>query len=65
MPYACDEISLYATYASRNHTPPRVRAFIDFIASALTARISSDVSLNGRRAALPAAVNPDRGAGAR
>jgi DNA-binding transcriptional LysR family regulator len=37
-PYACDEIDLYATYATRSHLPPRVRVFIDFVAAAITAR---------------------------
>ena len=34
-PFACNEISLYATYASRVHLPPRVRLFLDFIAPGL------------------------------
>jgi DNA-binding transcriptional LysR family regulator len=34
-PFECDEIKLYATYATRTHLPPRVRLFIDFIVSAL------------------------------
>jgi DNA-binding transcriptional LysR family regulator len=33
--YACDEISLYAVFATRRHMPPRLRAFVDFIAAAL------------------------------
>jgi DNA-binding transcriptional LysR family regulator len=34
-PFECDEIKLYATYATRTHLPPRVRLFIDFMVSAL------------------------------
>jgi DNA-binding transcriptional LysR family regulator len=34
-PFECDEVKLYATYATRTHLPPRVRLFIDFIVSAL------------------------------
>jgi DNA-binding transcriptional LysR family regulator len=34
-PYACDEIALYAVFATRLHMPPRMRVFIDFIAAAL------------------------------
>jgi DNA-binding transcriptional LysR family regulator len=39
-PYACDEIDLYATYATRSHLPPRVRVFIDFVAAAITSHTS-------------------------
>lgn len=34
-PFECDEIKLYATYATRTHLPPRVRLFIDFVVEAL------------------------------
>jgi DNA-binding transcriptional LysR family regulator len=34
-PFACDEISLYATYATRMHLPPRVRLFLDFVVAQL------------------------------
>jgi DNA-binding transcriptional LysR family regulator len=34
-PFQCDDINLYATYATRSHLPPRVRLFIDFVVSAL------------------------------
>lgn len=34
-PYACDDICLYATYATRRHLPSRVRVFIDFVATAM------------------------------
>jgi DNA-binding transcriptional LysR family regulator len=34
-PFECDEVKLYATYATRTHLPPRVRLFIDFMVSAL------------------------------
>jgi DNA-binding transcriptional LysR family regulator len=32
--YHCDEIELYAVYASRRHLAPRIRAFLDFMADA-------------------------------
>jgi DNA-binding transcriptional LysR family regulator len=32
--YHCDEIELYAVYASRRHLSPRIRAFLDFMADA-------------------------------
>ncbi|MDB5459238.1 MAG: LysR family transcriptional regulator [Caulobacteraceae bacterium] len=31
--YACDDVDLYATYPTRSYLPPRVRAFIDFVAA--------------------------------
>jgi DNA-binding transcriptional LysR family regulator len=34
-PYACDDISLYATFPTRSHLPYRVRVFIDFVVAAL------------------------------
>jgi DNA-binding transcriptional LysR family regulator len=48
-PYACDEIKLYLTYATRSHLPLRMRVFIDFMAAALkrTGRSGED---NLRRA---------------
>jgi DNA-binding transcriptional LysR family regulator len=36
-PYASDDICLYATYATRRHLPSRVRVFIDFVATAMSA----------------------------
>jgi DNA-binding transcriptional LysR family regulator len=33
-PYHCDEIELYAVFASRRHLSPRIRVFLDFIAHA-------------------------------
>jgi len=30
-PFQCDELNLYATYATRTHLPPRMRLFIDFL----------------------------------
>ncbi|GGD70274.1 LysR family transcriptional regulator [Caballeronia grimmiae] len=33
--YHCDEIELYAIFASRRHLPPRVRVFLDFLTEAL------------------------------
>lgn len=36
-PYWCDEIELYACFASHAHMPRRVRAFADFLAEALGA----------------------------
>lgn len=35
--YSCNEINLYATYASRIHLPRRVRLFLDHIAAGLSA----------------------------
>lgn len=34
-PYACDDIKLYVTYATRSYLPLRMRVFIDFVAAAL------------------------------
>jgi DNA-binding transcriptional LysR family regulator len=34
-PFQCDELNLYATYATRSHLPPRMRLFIDFVVHAL------------------------------
>jgi DNA-binding transcriptional LysR family regulator len=42
--YACDDIHLYATLPSRRHTPPRVRAFLDFIALELASGASQSPS---------------------
>ena len=33
--YQCNEINLYATYATRSHLPRRVRLFLDFVSSSL------------------------------
>jgi DNA-binding transcriptional LysR family regulator len=35
-PFQCDELNLYATYATRTHLPPRMRLFIDFVVQALS-----------------------------
>ena len=35
--HACDDINLYATHFTRRHVPPRIRAFIDFLAERLNA----------------------------
>ncbi len=35
--YACDDINLYAAHLTRRHVPPRIRAFIDFLAARLNA----------------------------
>jgi DNA-binding transcriptional LysR family regulator len=35
-PFQCDELNLYATYATRTHLPPRMRLFIDFLVQELT-----------------------------
>ena len=36
-PFASDDICLYASYATRRHLPSRVRVFIDFVATAMSA----------------------------
>jgi DNA-binding transcriptional LysR family regulator len=36
-PFQCDELNLYATYATRTHLPPRMRLFIDFVVQELSA----------------------------
>jgi DNA-binding transcriptional LysR family regulator len=40
-PYACDEIKLYVTYATRSYLPLRLRVFIDFMAAALRQTVRS------------------------
>ena len=35
-PFQCDELNLYATYATRAHLPPRMRLFIDFVVQELS-----------------------------
>ena len=35
-PFQCDELNLYATYATRTHLPPRMRLFIDFLVQELS-----------------------------
>jgi DNA-binding transcriptional LysR family regulator len=40
-PFECDEIKLFATYATRTHLPPRVRLFIDYVIGALQKIYSS------------------------
>jgi DNA-binding transcriptional LysR family regulator len=37
----CDEIDLFAISANRTHQPPRIRAFLDFIAANLPAMVQS------------------------
>jgi DNA-binding transcriptional LysR family regulator len=34
-PFQCDELNIYATYATRTHLPPRMRLFIDFVVQEL------------------------------
>lgn len=34
-PFCCDELKLYATYATRRHLPPRMRVLIDFLVGEL------------------------------
>jgi DNA-binding transcriptional LysR family regulator len=41
-PYACDEIKLYLSYATRSYLPLRQRVFIDFMAAALKRLPGSD-----------------------
>lgn len=38
-PFWCDRIDLFAICANRTHLPPRIRAFLDFVAATLPARI--------------------------
>lgn len=52
-PFECDEASMYLTYPTRTHLPPRTRLFIDFIVSAL------QKSRHGLPPALTASVVPD------
>jgi DNA-binding transcriptional LysR family regulator len=47
-PYACDEIKLYVTYATRSHLPLRMRVFIDFIAAALKQTVGADANVPRR-----------------
>ena len=35
-PFQCDELNLYAMYATRTHLPPRMRLFIDFLVQELS-----------------------------
>jgi DNA-binding transcriptional LysR family regulator len=35
-PFACDDIHLYATFATRSHLPPRIRLLLDFVAAGLS-----------------------------
>jgi DNA-binding transcriptional LysR family regulator len=39
VPFWCDQIDLFAICANRTHQPPRIRAFLDFIAKTLPAMI--------------------------
>ena len=40
-PYHCDEIELYAVFATRRHLSPRVRVFLDFVQGALGVKRSA------------------------
>lgn len=40
-PFWCDQIDLFAICANRTHQPPRIRAFLEFIAMKLPAMIRS------------------------
>lgn len=40
-PFWCDEIDLFAISANRTHQPPRIRAFLDFIAANLPAVVQA------------------------
>ena len=55
VPYACDEINLYASYRSRQHLPLRTRVFIDFMASRLGGSDRAQSVLAGERMEQPAA----------
>ena len=41
-PYWCDQIDLFAICANRTHQPPRIRAFLDFVAGKLPATINPE-----------------------
>ena len=41
-PFWCDQIDLFAICANRTHLPPRLRAFLDFIAAKLPAMLRTD-----------------------
>jgi DNA-binding transcriptional LysR family regulator len=43
-PFQCDEMNLYATYATRTHLPPRMRLFIDFVVQELRGTDNSGAS---------------------
>jgi DNA-binding transcriptional LysR family regulator len=40
-PFWCDQIDLFAICANRTHQPPRIRAFLDFIAKQLSAMVGT------------------------
>lgn len=43
-PFWCDQIDLFAICANRTHQPPRIRAFVDFIAKQIPAMIRAQGS---------------------
>jgi DNA-binding transcriptional LysR family regulator len=48
-PYWCDQIDLFAICANRTHQPPRIRAFLDFIARTLPAMIRPEHKAPSKR----------------
>jgi DNA-binding transcriptional LysR family regulator len=43
-PFQCDDLNLYAMYATRSHLPPRMRLFIDFIVRGLQGQSDTGTS---------------------
>ena len=43
-PFQCDELNLYAMYATRTHLPPRMRLFIDFVVQELRGTGDTDAA---------------------
>lgn len=41
--YECDDINLYAVYASRSHMPSRMRLFLDFISTKISANLFNGI----------------------
>ena len=48
-PFWYDQIDLFAICANRTHQPPRIRAFLDFIAKTLPAMVRSEHNAPARR----------------
>ena len=48
-PFWCDQIDLFAICANRIHQPPRIRAFLDFIAKTLPAMIGQEYETSSKR----------------
>jgi DNA-binding transcriptional LysR family regulator len=48
-PFWCEQIDLFAICANRTHQPPRIRAFLDFIARTLPAMVHPEHKAPARR----------------